>query len=150
LIVLRDILSANRLYKKGQYTLTGKPITKLGETEPTKITLPEAYAKALGFQPLSQDKGFRLSESLRKMTQFRTNAQSQLASRYANAFANGDDEEMIRVVDEAIAWNTLWGAKGKPEYMIDPRKAIESRMKPSLGDKRMRGRALELQDVYGE
>jgi hypothetical protein len=153
LMILRNILVANRLHNTGQYTLSGQPIVlpprEGEEIGPTKISKWEAIWRSMGFQSLKMEKSYRLQASMEGMDNFRKEAQNKLASRYANAFKDGNTEEQIRVIDEVQAWNIMWGAKNRPEYMINPTKAIESRIKPDFGPKVLQPEAMRTREAMG-
>lgn len=146
---LKNIMSAERLYREGQTTITGKPINVPGERFPRKLTEGEAIGKALGFQPVSSTKAFEIYKSLEQLKSYRDEKQSELANRYVAAMSEGDRKEMVAVRNEAREWNRAAVIEGRREMRIDLQKAIRARQKARQPMKQMRGLAREYRESYG-
>jgi|GEM_PF-3430329 len=146
---LKNIMSAERLYREGQTTVTGKPINVPGEKFPRKLTEGEAVGKALGFQPVSSTKAFEIYKSLEQLKSYRDEKQSELANRYVAAMRQNDQKEMVAVRNEAREWNRAAVVEGRREMRIDLQAAIRARQKARQPMKQMRGLAKEYRESYG-
>jgi len=146
---LKNIMSAERLYREGQTTVTGKPVNVPGERFPRKLTEGEAIGKALGFQPVSSTKAFEIYKSLEQLKSYRDEKQAELANRYVAAMRQNDQKEMVAVRNEAREWNRAAVVEGRREMRIDLQKAIQARQKARQPMKQMRGLAREYRESYG-
>jgi len=142
-------MSAERLYREGQTTVTGKPVNVPGERFPRKLTEGEAIGKALGFQPVSSTKAFEIYKSLEQLKSYRDEKQAELANRYVAAMRQNDQKEMVAVRNEAREWNRAAVVEGRREMRIDLQKAIQARQKARQPMKQMRGLAREYRESYG-
>lgn len=152
LVVTRDLLSAYRGYVSGERTIGGRPISTPGEIEPTKLTAPEAIAKALGFRPMSTEARWRLNQTVGDMEAYRKNTQSKYADRYTNAIADEDYDKAADIIDEVIAYNEIWLSKDRPEMVIrkdELTSALRTRLRAKQPSRSMMGRALSLGEGYG-
>jgi hypothetical protein len=122
-------LAAKRLLEQGQYSVTGQPINFPGEQGPRKITKLEAVGKMFGFQPLSATKAWDASKALGDLEDFVRKKKSSLANRWVNARNADDAEAELKVMAEVQEWNKKWDDADKPEYKINLKAAIKSRMK---------------------
>lgn len=146
--IVRNAMEASRLATEGAYTQTGKPIPKLGEHGPMKLTTAQAIAKALGFSPVELANQYAAAQSMEAQNEFRLEAQSKFANRYVNAKRRNDLEEMREIRAQVKEWNAQ-ALKDKKRYMaIDLATAVRSRGREQGPPKRMAGRAKELQSVY--
>jgi hypothetical protein len=145
---LKNPQAAWRLYTKGQYSITGKPINFPGEPEGRKITALEAVGKSLGFQPLSATKARDASEAMDDLQEFVKNKQNKMANQYANAFNKDDQKEMDRLSNELSKWNDKWMAQDKPEFTINLKDALRGRLKTRQAPKKFRMLGEQYKEEY--
>jgi len=152
LVVARDLLSAWRGATTGERTVGGRPINVPGEVEPAKLSVPEAFEKALGFRPMSTERRWRLSQGLQELNEEHREVQGKFADRYMNAIARDDQDKQAKIIDEIIAYNMIWLAKERPEMVITMDSlsdALNSRMGVRMPPVQMRGKALQRIEGYG-
>jgi hypothetical protein len=146
--VVSNVLAGIRLYNEGAYTITGRPISQPGESEPRMISLGEAVAKSVGFQPLSSSKAWDVNEKIEDLTKFVAAKRSKWASRYANAQRDNNQKEMDAVRNEVEAWNARVISEGRPQHQVSLAGALRERGRPRRPSKPMRGLANELKGLY--
>jgi len=146
--VVSNVLAGIRLYDEGAHTITGRPISQPGESEPRRISLGEAVAKSVGFQPLSSSKAWDVNEKIEDLTKFVSAKRSKWASRYANAQRDGNQKEMDAVRNEVEAWNARVITEGRPQLQVSLAGALRERARPRRPSKPMRGLANELKGLY--
>ena len=146
--VVSNVLAGIRLYNEGAYTITGRPISQPGESEPRMISLGEAVAKSVGFQPLSSSKAWDVNEKIEDLTKFVAAKRSKWASRYANAQRDNNQKEMDAVRNEVEAWNARVISEGRPQLQVSLAGALRERGRPRRPSKPMRGLANELKGLY--
>jgi hypothetical protein len=145
---IANAVAAARLYGEGAYTISGRPLALPGESEARKLTLPEAGAKAIGFQPLSSSKAWDIEEKIQDLSKFVAAKRSKWASRYANAMRLGNQKEMDAVRNEVEAWNARVISEGRPQLVVRLADALRERGRPRQPAKPMRGLAQELKGLY--
>ncbi len=138
---LKNILAGVRLSTEGQTTITGRPVNVPGERGPRTITTGEAFAKGLGFQPLSSSKAFDVHRALEETKSYRDQKQEELANRYIEAERSRNNREMVRIREEARLWNRRAVLEKKPENKIDLDRAVKARRKARQPMKQMKGLA---------
>jgi hypothetical protein len=146
--VISGPMTAWRLRTEGAYTVSGRPLALPGESEARKLTLPEAGAKAIGFQPLSSSKAWDIEEKIQDLSKFVAAKRSKWASRYANAMRLGNQKEMDAVRNEVEAWNARVISEGRPQLVVRLADALRERGRPRQPAKPMRGLAQELKGLY--
>jgi len=146
--VISGPMTAWRLRTEGAYTVSGRPLALPGESEARKLTLPEAGAKAIGFQPLSSLKAWDIEEKIQDLSKFVAAKRSKWASRYANAMRLGNQKEMDAVRNEVEAWNARVISEGRPQLVVRLADALRERGRPRQPAKPMRGLAQELKGLY--
>ena len=145
---IKNIMVAHRLYKEGQYSISGKPINVPGEHGPRKITQIEAIGKSFGFQPVSSSKAWDQRQIFMDLKAFVDKRKQSFANRFMNARNEGNLAEVVKVKEEVSAWNKKWQDAGKPEYTINLGGAIRSRVKQQMPEKKFRHKAMELKEAY--
>jgi hypothetical protein len=147
-IVVKNVLSALRLSSEGATALSGKPIARPGQTEPTKLTTREAIGKALGFQPISKTREFQLYRTLADLQTYKASKQTEWANELAVATRKHDTAKVREVNKELREYNADMRKSRRPEMVIDLKDALKARMKPQQTPKPMRTKELELADLY--
>ena len=146
--VIRAPMEAYRLATEGAFTQSGRPIPKLGEHGPMKLTTAQAIAKALGFSPVELANQYAAAQSLEAQNEFRLETQSKFANQYANAKRRNDLDEMREIRAQVKEWNAQAIKDRKRHLVIDLATAVRSRGREQGPPKRMMGRAKEMQEVY--
>jgi hypothetical protein len=146
--VVKNPMSAWRLFDQGQYSISGKPINLPGEIGPRKITALEAVGKAFGFQPVSSTKARDATDALNDLKEFVETKKTEWANRYVNAYNKNDLEAMGRVRQEVADWNERWMKQGQTEFTIILRDAVRNRLKPYQMPRRFRGISREYAEEY--
>ena len=78
------------------------------------------------------------------MDSMRQKKMQDVADRYGVAYSKGDTAGMESALDEVVEWNDYWLDKGKFQYLIKPKDAIQSRLKPQRIRKGLRGTEMEI------
>jgi hypothetical protein len=146
--IIRNASESRRLATEGAFTQSGRPIPKLGERAPMKLTMAQAIAKTLGFSPVELAKNYALAASIEAQNQFRLDAQKGFADNYANAKRRDDLDEMREIRAQVKEWNAQAIRDKKRHLVIDLATAVRSRQKAFTPPKRMTGRVKEAQEVY--
>lgn len=148
--VARDALVGRRLYTTGLTTAGGKAVNIEGKPEPYKITGLEAVGQAAGFTPHTVTKLRDVRMSIQNVTATQQTKQNEFVTRYVNALRAGNTNEMTSIIEEAVAWNDKWLAKGMPQLTVNLGDGIKSRMRPPRTLKQMRGTAREMGERWME
>ena len=141
-----NVFKGYRMKNEGLYTRSGRPIVLPGESQPQGITTREMISKMLGFQPTSVQKGWNLSQKLSDLQAYKTTTQRDFADRLANAIHKRDQAKANKIVGEIQAWNLEQIEKGRPEYLIDIKNSLRSRMNGRQPPKYMRPKAMVLKN----
>lgn len=138
-----NIMKAIRLADEGMTTRSGKPIAD-GTGHPIKLSKPEAVAKALGFQPVSQSKAFDAHKGQSDVEAFKKNKQDELVTRYLKAFRAKDMAAKEEVLRDWKDYNNKMIREDKRHLVIKPLYPLAmQRMKPDKPQTSMRGYARE-------
>lgn len=138
-----NIMKAIRLADEGMTTRSGKPIAD-GTGRPAKLSKPEAVAKALGFQPVSQSKAFDAHKGQSDVEAFKKNKQDELVTRYLKAFRAKDMAAKEEVLRDWKDYNNKMIREDKRHLVIKPLYPLAmQRMKPNKPQASMRGYARE-------
>jgi hypothetical protein len=105
--------------------------------------------KGLGFQPVSSTKAFEMYRTMEELKSYRDEKQSELANQYVAALRKDDNQEMLAVRNEAMAWNRTAVTEGRPEMRINLNDAIRARRNAQQPTRQMRGLSRELRESYG-
>ena len=146
--IVRNTMEAHRMSTEGAFTQSGRPIPKLGEHGPMKLTTAQAIAKVLGFSPVELAKNYSMAASIDAQNQFRQDVQKKFADNYANAKRRNDLDEMREIRAQVKEWNAQAIKDRKRHLVIDLATAVRSRQKEFAPPKRMSGRVREMQEVY--
>lgn len=138
-----NVMKAIRLADEGITTHSGKPIAD-GTGRPAKLSKPEAVAKALGFQPVSQSKAFDAHKGQSDVEAFKKNKQDELVTRYLKAFRAKDMAAKEEVLRDWRDYNNKMIREDKRHLVIKPLYPLAmQRMKPNKPQASMRGYARE-------
>lgn len=138
-----NVMKAIRLADEGITTHSGKPIAD-GTGRPAKLSKPEAVAKALGFQPVSQSKAFDAHKGQSDVEAFKKNKQDELVTRYLKAFRAKDMAAKEEVLRDWKDYNNKMIREDKRHLVIKPLYPLAmQRMKPNKPQTSMRGYARE-------
>lgn len=138
-----NIMKAIRLADEGITTHSGKPIAD-GTGRPAKLSKPEAVAKLLGFQPVSQSKAFDAHKGQSDVEAFKKNKQDELVTRYLKAFRAKDTAAKEEVLRDWKDYNNKMIREDKRHLVIKPLYPLAmQRMKPDKPQTSMRGYARE-------
>lgn len=138
-----NVMKAIRLADEGMTTRSGKPIAD-GTGRPAKLSKPEAVAKALGFQPVSQSKAFDAHKGQSDVEAFKKNKQDELVTRYLKAFRAKDMAAKEEVLRDWRDYNNKMIREDKRHLVIKPLYPLAmQRMKPNKPQASMRGYARE-------
>lgn len=138
-----NVMKAIRLADEGITTRSGKPIAD-GTGRPAKLSKPEAVAKALGFQPVSQSKAFDAHKGQSDVEAFKKNKQDELVTRYLKAFRAKDTAAKEEVLRDWKDYNNKMIREDKRHLVIKPLYPLAmQRMKPNKPQASMRGYARE-------
>lgn len=146
--VIKNPMAARRLATEGHYSVSGQPINLPGETGPRKLSTLEAVAKGFGFQPVSSTKANDAQKVMMDLQEFVQSKKQKFASRYVNAYNEGDIVTMSKVNDEVNAWNEKWEKEGESQFKISIRDAVRTRMGNRKPPKALRGEAREIGEVF--
>jgi hypothetical protein len=133
---LQYLMAARRLGQEGATTLAGRPIlTK--DSEPLRLTLPEALAKSMGFQPVRLAEHQQTARIARSLEEDRRDQVQNLAGKLAQAIRNQDEEAYQDAIQEMNTYNQKMLARGRLADLITPKAVMASvkrRFQPVLPD----------------
>lgn len=147
--VVANPLRAHRAYSEGLYTHTGRPIVLPGDYEPRRITGAEAIGQAFGFQPVTSQKSWEMTQKIGDLRAYKTRKQRDFANRIAKAVHEQDFREVRKIVREVAAWNREQARKGRFEYIIDLAHSVATRMQGRQPPKYLRPYAQQLRQRAG-
>jgi hypothetical protein len=147
--VLANPLRAHRAYSEGLYTHTGRPIVLPGEVEPRQITTSEAIGQAFGFQPVTGQKSWEISQKIGDLRAFKVRKQRNFANRLAKAVNAGNQDEVGKIIKEVAEWNRRQAETGRFEYIIDLKHALATRMQGRQPPAAMMPYAMRLRERAG-
>ena len=147
-VFIRNLLMGYRLHTEGKYTYSGTPITRPGKREATKLTMGEAVAKGMGFQPVSFTKDYEAYRTRSDMEAFIRGRKQKWADKYMQARIKGDQKTMIEIRQEIREWNRKMRMEGKPEYIVKLNDMLKYRMRPKKAPIPFRRREREIGEIY--
>jgi len=150
--VARNPFAAYRLFKKGAFSRSGRPIISLRTGKQLKLTKAEAIKKALGFYPLRMAEEREIQETVDIVKRQRMEKKQEWADRYVVAYLLNDTEEYQKIYKEWQEWNRKMVEVGRPEDQIpweELSRMIERRMRPlNIPPQYMLPKLKKLQRVY--
>ncbi|WP_243546222.1 PLxRFG domain-containing protein [Pseudodesulfovibrio tunisiensis] len=149
--IVRNGMAGYRMWRDGQYTLSGRPINDPGQPGPRKLAGSEAIGKSLGFQPVSNRKSYDQYRSRQVKTQVRSEKAGELANRLVRAFRDHDRRKVHEIQAEWKAWNREMKAEGKPWMQITSTNLatrVKARAKVHKVSRRDIGMVLEQMKAY--
>jgi len=129
--IIKNGMAGYRLWKRGQYSMSGKPINEPGQRGPRKLTKAEALGKMAGFQPTSSRKSYDKYRAREVSKAARSEKAGELANRIVRAYRDGDSETVQDTLKELREWNRQAKAD-KKLWMVITRKDLTSRIKSRL------------------
>jgi len=120
---ISNAMQAYRLATEGQTGKKGTPINSPGQEGARTLSLPEAFGKAVGFQPLSSSKSYDAYLARKRMDDARSAKLNELVLMELKARDTGDRKYRIEMMKELRAWNKRMEEEGK-ESMKIPTKSI--------------------------
>lgn len=131
--VLRNPLSARRLYVEGARDRSGRPILDLDSMQQLRLTRTEAIMKSLGFAPDRLRQEWDLRDTLDAIHTQRQGLKSNWADRLILATIDKDTEQWNDVLDEWRQYNAKAADRGREDLIIPDEEldqALSSRLAP--------------------